>query len=459
MINSDPCIEEFITPPSDSFALPQRVLLADDDPDMRRLLEISLRNAGYVVFVAADGHELVRLAQEHIPHLVMVDLIMPRMDGYEAIRQMRNDTRISRIPMLILTGRKQPDEVVIGFETGADDYIAKPFAIAEVLARVRSHLRRAARQPLVNPLSGLPGGAPIAQELSLRLARHEPLAVLHVDIDNFKTFNDTYGFSRGDRAILLVATLLQAAIAAHGNSSDYIGHIGGDDFVLLTTPDRIDAICTAVVQSFDRDVRQFYPTEDLQRGYTTGIDRFGVLRRFKLLTLSIGGTTNLHRTFPDIEEMARVAGEMKDYAKLQPGSSYAIDQRSVSLPLQRDRWQNSGRQMLVASADGSLRTLLESTLQHAGLQVRTAGSAEELEQRLAHTAPQGIVADAQFGALLAAEHIQATTRQARPPFVLVLTYSAAESTTVMPGYEVLQMPLPLADVVTRIEQLLQQAVV
>jgi DNA-binding response OmpR family regulator len=135
-----------------------RVLIADDDPYIRQMLELALSEDGYGVMSAIDGHELVRLAQDHPPSLILVDLAMPRMDGYEAIRQLRNDTRTAHVPMLILTARTGAKDVVTGFETGADDFIAKPFDITELLARVKSHLRRSAQRPVLNPLTGLPGG-------------------------------------------------------------------------------------------------------------------------------------------------------------------------------------------------------------------------------------------------------------------------------------------------------------
>ena len=150
-----------------------RVLIADDDPYIRQLLELALGDDGYEVISAIDGHELVRLAQDRAPSLILVDLAMPRMDGYEAIRQMRNDTRTAHIPMLILTARTGAKDVVIGFDTGADDYIAKPFDITELLARVKSHLRRSTQRPVLNPLTGLPGGVLLSQALRHRLARKE----------------------------------------------------------------------------------------------------------------------------------------------------------------------------------------------------------------------------------------------------------------------------------------------
>lgn len=432
----------------------QRILVADDDPQVRDLLETSLRSDGYAVLCAIDGHELVQMAQRYTPHLMLVDLIMPQMDGYEAIRQMRNDTRISHIPMLILTAHMRPDEIVVGFDTGADDYITKPFEISEVLARVRSHLRRAARQPLLNPLSGLPGGALLAQELHSQFARRVPLALLHADLDNFKTFNDTYGFSRGDRAILLVGTLLQAAIAAHGNSGDFIGHVGGDDFVVLTTPDRIDTICRETLAAFDRDVRGFYLAEDWQRGYLTGVDRFGVLRRFRLLSLSIGGTTNSNRSFSDIEEFARSAAEMKHYAKLQSGSCYAIDQRSMYQPHLRDRRLKTAQHLIVASADTSLRNVLDVTFQRAGYAVQTAASIEGMAALLEGAQPQCVIVDAQLGPLLWPLCDGLAAWPCPPRIVVLACGDRAEIQTT--NAVMLHIPLPLSDIVVCVDKLMSE---
>lgn len=433
---------------------PQRVIIADDDPHVRRLLEVSLRSGGYNVISAANGHELVQLAQQHIPHLVLVDLMMPQMDGYEAIRQMRNDTRIAHIPMLILTARMRPDDIVVGFETGADDYIAKPFDVGEVLARVKSHLRRAARQPALNPLSGLPGGTMISQELRARFHGDSPLALLHADLDNFKTFNDTYGFSRGDRAILLVAEILQNVLAAHGSGNDFIGHVGGDDFVILTAPEYVDVLCANAIAAFDREVRQFYQPDDWRRGYLSGLDRYGILRRFRLLTISIGAVTNQRRVFDDEEDLARVAAEMKHYAKTQIGSSYAVDQRSQHQGSQVERRGARQRGVLIVSEDSSLRNVLCSTLQNIGYAIHEAAGMESLRQHLVAAQPALILADAQLGAPLWAFCKEYSDMPFASPIV-VLTYADSETTRAQSVgvTATLQMPLPLGDVVTCIERL------
>jgi DNA-binding response OmpR family regulator len=304
-----------------------RILIADDEPTVRQLLELVLTGQGYEVSLATNGAQLVRMAQERVPDLVLVDLMMPQMDGYEAIRQLRNDTRTAHLPMLILTAKSTLDDVVTGFETGADDYITKPFNIPELLARIKGHLRRASQQPVRNPHTGQPGNVLLTEELKYRLSRPDLFAYLYVDLDNFKAFNDTYGPARGDRVIKLLAEVLVDTVLKYGNSGDFVGHIGGDDFAVITSPDVLDALCGQLIATFDQQVRALYDPEDLARGYLQGTDRQGVPRRFPIISLSIGVATNRHRTFADYEELSRVATEMKQFSKQDSGSSYAVDVR------------------------------------------------------------------------------------------------------------------------------------
>jgi diguanylate cyclase (GGDEF)-like protein len=454
---SDPALGNDAVPTS----VPQwRVLIADDDAYIRQLLELALSEDGFEVLSAADGYELVQLAQERTPNLILVDLSMPRMDGYEAIRQMRNDTRTAHIPMLILTARSGVKDIVIGFETGADDYIAKPFDINELLARVRSHLRRSAQRPVLNPLTGMPGGVLLSQELRHRLGREQPLALLYADLDNFKAFNDIYGFSRGDQALLFVAGLIQRVMAEHGNSDDFIGHIGGDDFVMLTTPDRIDEICGALIDTFDQEIGQLYNLEDRQRGYISSADRYGILRRFSLMTISIGVVTTERRRYDDEESLTRVAAEMKRYAKEQGGSTYAVDQRNPigqNGPLRTvapDRRGQRQRRVLIASDDSSLRVVLRSALRESGYLTYETACAETLRQRIAEERPAVVLADAQLGAPL----WDLCAEQASPPSnpaIVVLAYEDdnIKQARAAGANACLRLPLPLADIVACIDRL------
>jgi len=438
-------------------ACPQwRVLIADDDPYIRQLLELALSEAGYDVTSAIDGYELVRLAQDRPPGLILVDLAMPRMDGYEAIRQLRNDTRTAHVPMLILTARTNAKDVVTGFETGADDYIAKPFDISELLARVKSHLRRSAQRPVLNPLTGLPGGVLLSQAIRQRLACKSPFALLYADLDNFKAFNDIYGFSRGDQALLFVASVIQKVLAAHGNPDDSIGHIGGDDFAILTTPERAEPICRALIGTFDEEVWQLYSSEDRQRGYISGADRFGILRRFGLMSISIGVVTTQRRGFSDQESLTRVAAEMKHHAKERPGSTFAVDQRTSLQGSELERRRGHNRTLLLLSNDSSLRAVLRSTFNDAAYSVLEVEHVDSACRTIDALKPPALVlADAQLGELLwhlCAE--QAGHPCGLPIVVLVHDVQDIERARAAGATTYLQLPLPLVDILACVEQLI-----
>lgn len=379
-----------------------RILVADDEKYVRQLLELVLQGQGYDVITARNGDHLVRLAQEYTPDLILVDLMMPGLDGYEAIRQLRNDTRTAHIPMIILTARSAPNDVVTGFETGADDYITKPFNIPELLARIKGQLRRAAQQPVRNPLSGLSGNVLLTEELKYRLRRDEPFALLHIDLDNFKAFNDTYGFARGDRVIKLLAEVVVETLRKHGTGNDFVGHIGGDDFALLTSPDTVDVFCTNLIATFDARVRTLYDAADLERGYLEGVDRHGVQRQFPIIAISIGGATNRHHAFTDHEEMSRVAAEMKHFAKQQPGSSYAVDVRGTADgPVPEERRGRKLPAVLLITADEPLLAMLRSELRDNGYRTLEARGIPEAHALLAHEFDLAVLAaDARLGAPL-----------------------------------------------------------
>jgi DNA-binding response OmpR family regulator len=310
-----------------------RILIADDDAALRESLQTMLEKEGFVVIAVPSGEALIRAATTQQPDLIITDVIMPGMDGLEALRQLRNDTRTSHLPMLLLTSMQRMHGEIIGFESGADDYIAKPFEPDAILARIRAALRRQTRVQVVNPLTHLPGTIVIADESQRRLAIGEPFALYWLDLDNFKALNDAYGFARGDRVIKLLADILRDMQMEYDDAQMFVGHIGGDDFVALTTPPMIDELCRDVIARFDHDVRTFYNGDDLERGYLHGADRFGMPRRFPIVGVSIGVVTTEARTFSSYDELSLVASEVKGKAKKYVGSSYAVDGRVAGDPV------------------------------------------------------------------------------------------------------------------------------
>jgi diguanylate cyclase (GGDEF)-like protein len=372
------------------------ILVADDDQGIRQLLRVFLERADFRVVLAQNGDEAVRLAQENVPDLILVDVMMPQMDGYEVCRQLRNDTRTSHVPILMLTSLSTVGDKLSGFESGADDYVTKPFDLDEVLARVRSMLRRAREIPVRSPLTGLPGNRLLQEELRHRLQRGDPLALLYVDMDNFKAFNDAYGFVRGDEAIKLLARLIQETVAAHGASGDFIGHIGGDDFAVITQPQYVETICSTLIERFDAAIPAIYDPLDLERGYLRGYDRVGVPHRFPMMTISIGVVTNCNRTFESLDEIGRIAAEMKRYAKRMPGGGYAVDQRGGNpVPVLPDRrGLRRSCVVAVAGAEQDLLQLLQLHLEKAGHRVRLYHSGRELLAASGAAFPSIIILDA-----------------------------------------------------------------
>lgn len=300
------------------------ILVGDDDADFCRLLTMLLIGAGYNVLTANDGHTLVRLAQEHMPDLMLVDLMMPHLDGYEALRQLRNDTRTAHIPMIVVTARVAPADLVSGFESGADDYVVKPVIGDELLARIKGHLRRAARRPVHSPLTGLPGNSLLTEEIRYRQRRASTFALLHFDLTDFKAFNDIYGFARGDHAIRTLADALRVTISEPAEQGVFLGHIGGDDFALICAPERAEALCRVAIAHFDALAPALYDEADRALGYIETIDRDGELRRFELMALAIGGAIHTPRRFNDLEDLGRCVAEMKQQAKQRHMSTYLI---------------------------------------------------------------------------------------------------------------------------------------
>jgi diguanylate cyclase (GGDEF)-like protein len=232
--------------------------------------------------------------------------------------------------VILLTAKAQPDDTVAGLDVGADDYVTKPFDAEVLLARIHAALRRADLERSRNPLTGLPGNEPIQHALTSRLAADEPLALLYVDLDQFKPFNDHYGFLRGDDALRALATLLQRVVTELGDERSFLGHVGGDDFVVLVHPDRAEATAEEICERFDELAPTLYDEVDRRAGSIEVADRRGVVQRYGLLSLSIGIAATDRRDFEHPGQMVTVATEMKRYAKTRTTerSNWAIDRRT-----------------------------------------------------------------------------------------------------------------------------------
>ena len=308
--------------------MPETILVVDDDPDIARFVEVNLRSAGYDVAVAADGEEALEKAGELRPDLVLLDVMMPRIDGFEVAQRLRKNPQTANTSIIMLTAKALSADKVTGLQSGADDYIIKPFDPIELLARVKGTLRRAKEMRNLSPLTGLPGNIRIQEEIERQVREAHPFAVLYCDLDNFKTYNDQKGFVRGDRLIQSTARIIQDAVLEFDGTEGFVGHVGGDDFVAVVDPEIAEQVAKRVAARFDEARAEFYDLEDLERGFVRMEDRKGILQDIPLVGMSIGIASSARRAFAHYGEAVAVATEMKQFAKRQLGSSYAVDRRA-----------------------------------------------------------------------------------------------------------------------------------
>lgn len=304
------------------------VLVADDDDEVRHLIVEVLSDAGYTCHEARDGREAVTAARATMPDLIVLDVLMPVMSGDEAQQALRRDRHTRYIPVMFVTGRGQTRELAARLQSGADDYISKPFAIEELLARIAAILRRARELRALNPLSGLPGNTAIASELERHLRADDGAATVYCDLDHFKDFNDHYGFARGDELIIIVASVLAGVADRYPDA--FVGHIGGDDFVLIVAEAEAVPVAQDIVREFDRAVPQVYQAEDRARGGIVRVDRRGVTHRLPFVSISLGIVSIAPSRFADGIAVARAAAEVKEIAKRRDDSSWAIDRRRTA---------------------------------------------------------------------------------------------------------------------------------
>jgi PAS domain S-box-containing protein len=306
----------------------RRVLLVDDDPGIRMICRDVLESHGFLAREAGDGETALGEARRFRPDLILVDVMMPQMDGFTLAQRLRGDRETSLTPIIFLSARGQTADKVRAFKLGAEDYLVKPFDAAELLARVERALERRDSELGASPTTRLPGSSAIEAEIERRLrdtGASGDFAFCYLDLDNLKAFNDYYGYAKADGVIQQTGDIVREAVARYGGPGDFIGHIAGDDFIFITTADRADAVCGAVIATFDRLVPLYYNKSDRERGYIETHDRYGVLRRFPIMSVSIACVTRAGRQLGGHADLSLAAAELKQKAKAIAGSSYVRD--------------------------------------------------------------------------------------------------------------------------------------
>jgi len=303
------------------------VLVVDDDEQVQRLLKRVLERAGFECVVVGNGHLAHDAAVESRPDIILLDLMLGDTTGDQILTEIRGDFRTRLIPVVFLTVRGSLKDKVEHLLAGADDYVTKPFIPEELVARLRAVMSRSTTTRDLNPLTGMSGNSDILREMGRRLAADERFACLYPDIDSFKSYNDHYGFLRGDDVIKTLATIILEVLEENYSPKHFAGHVGGDDFVILTDPGLAETIAGAVTRRFDDAMPALYDTQDRERGWIESEERNGNHLRTPLVSVSIGIVIAEPGRYTSAAALASRAAEVKGVAKRMPGSKWVLDRR------------------------------------------------------------------------------------------------------------------------------------
>ncbi len=305
---------------------PARILIADDLPDLLQALKETLEREGFIVTAVDNGQSALDTIRADPPDIAVLDLKMPRLTGFQVCEALRADPLLENLPVIILSASGTRDSKVAGLDLGADDFITKPVDIRELLARIRMILKRSRQGLDANPLTRLPGNLAIESRVERAVAGGLPLAVLYVDLNQFKAYNDAYGYEEGDRVLKGLARVLVDQLRG-GAGAEFVGHIGGDDFIVLSSPAKMESLAKNICDEFDAVAPSFYSEEDRKRGMIVAKDRQGHEREFPLLSVAIGICHNRERKLTGFAQISHLGAELKKVAKGNTGSSFVVDRR------------------------------------------------------------------------------------------------------------------------------------
>jgi DNA-binding response OmpR family regulator len=287
-----------------------RLMVVEDDADIANMLKIYFTSLEYDVDITSRGVDALERTRQVLPHLIVLDIMLPDIDGYEVCRTLRTQTRTSHIPVIFLTQKDERSDKLQGLELGADDYITKPFDIEELKLRVQGAIRRSERESLTDPRSGLPAGRLIEEQLR-RIIREDGWSFLDVRINHFDLFKDVYGFVAGDDVVRFTSMLINEVVDELGTPTDFIGHASGENFIVITTEQAAAPIRQRLKSRFAEEVQMHYNFIDRQQGYIQTANPQGEAEQVPLMTLAIGLVSPSQHDFADIREITELAAEAR----------------------------------------------------------------------------------------------------------------------------------------------------
>ena len=287
-----------------------RLLIVEDDNDISNMLNIYFAGQGFEVDVAPRGSVALEKSRHNLPHLIILDIMLPDIDGFEVCRILRTNTRTSHVPIIFLTQKDERSDKLAGLELGADDYITKPFDIEELKLRVQRAISRAEQQSLTDPRSGLPAGRLIEEQLR-KIIRQQNWAYMDVRVNHYDPFKEAYGFVAGDDVLRFTAMLIGEVLDELGTTNDFIGHAGGDNFIIITAEEIAPAIREKLKSRFAEEVLSHYSFIDREQGFIRAVNKDGKPEEAPLMKLAIGIVSPTEYQFADIREITEMAAEAR----------------------------------------------------------------------------------------------------------------------------------------------------
>ncbi|MFH1450288.1 MAG: response regulator [bacterium] len=308
----------------------ETILIVDDDLDLTEILKTVLQKKSYKTLIAENGFLALELAFNHNPSLILLDVMMPELDGFGVCQKLRDNFYTSHIPIIMLTCREELESKVKGLTLGADDYVTKPFNFSELLARIKAVLRRTHKERGSNPLTALPGGNLIEEQIKKRLKGDKSSAFLYLDLNYFKAYNDYYGYKRGDQVIKHLAEVLLTAIEKDKDKNDFVGHIGGDDFIIITTPQKSEVLANQIIKKIEETSHQFFEDRDLKARSIEIKTRSGEVNKYPAkITVTIGGISSQDLNIKSHIQVSDSLAEIKRYLKKKEGSNFMVERRKI----------------------------------------------------------------------------------------------------------------------------------
>ena len=306
----------------------QEIYIIDDDESSVPIFKELFKAEKEFKFIGVKT-EQIDVAIKNIPFLIIINEDAIEVDVIEVCRKIRNDEDNRITPIIVVSSNIDRTHRINVLKESVEYYIKKPVDTAYLYYTLKNLNRLLTMNRRISPLTGLPGNVQIHAELKKRLSNKEEFTVLYLDLDNFKAYNDVYGFLKGDKIIQFTARTILQCVHKYFTENAFIGHIGGDDFVAIIPTTEVNNICQEIIATFDKEVSQFFTPEDLEKGYIEVANRKGVMEQFTLTSISIGAVIVEKDRFENILEIGEVGAQVKHVAKSIVGSSYAIDRRHV----------------------------------------------------------------------------------------------------------------------------------